>query len=372
MTNVSSVKSVSHTGSIQEWFEGRTNLRAAFLARHGWGDAQISAVGEDCAFRRYMRLQKGKQSAVLMEAVPDGHAIATPGHSLSDFVRIGAALRDFGLHTPRIYEADEENGYLLLEDFGDVSFKAALARGVDQKELYGLATDVLRHLAQGPQRLDLPDYYAGHVHTGRRRIVDWYMPTVRGTKNPDGLVEDYLAVWDSIEVELPPCPQGFLHGDFHVENLMWLPDGAGLDRCGVLDFQGAMQGPLPYDLANLLEDVRIDVPEDQRAAMLARYCAGMSADARAGFTCWYRVLATQFHCRVAGQFIRLAIRDGKTRYLQYLPRVAGYMRAGLEDPVLAPLKAWFDAQGMDFLSVPASNPGSHPALDPDVIRDDAF
>ena len=359
----------SKNPSIQDWFKGRAALRREFLARHGWGDAKISSVGEDCAFRRYVRLRRGEETAILMEAVPDGEAIATQGHALRDFVRIGAYLHGIGLHTPQIYEADEKNGYLLLEDFGEVSFRAALAGGADGHELYGLAVDVLSHLRTSTGAgIDLPDYYVSHVHTGRRRIVDWYMPAVRGTKNPDGLAEEYLSVWDEIESALPPCPRGFLHIDYHVENLMWLPGAQKLNRCGILDFQGAMSGPLPYDLANLLEDARVDVPPEMRGAMRARYCTGMTPQEKENFENWYRVLATQFHCRVAGQFIRLAVRDGKGRYLQYLPRVANYLRAGLEHPVLRPLKSWFLKQKTDFSAVPDINPQEAAGH----IRGDAF
>ena len=361
---------ISSSQSVAEWFENRASLRHDFLAQHGWVDAQISPVGEDCAFRRYVRLRRGGETTILMEAVPDGHVIATPGHSLHDFVRIGAYLRSIGLHTPEIYEADETNGYLLLEDFGDTSFKLALAGGADKKELYGLAVDVLSHLRAhaGASGIELPDYYASHVHTGRRRMVDWYMPALCGAKNPDGLTEEYLAVWDGIEKSLPPCPRGFLHIDYHVENLMWLPHGDKLNRCGILDFQGAMTGPLPYDLANLLEDARVDVPAEIRAAMLARYCAGMHPGEKENFENWNRVLATQFHCRVAGQFIRLAVKDGKTRYLAHLPRVAGYLCEGLEHPVLSPLKSWFLKNKIDFSAAPEINPQAVARH----VRSDAF
>lgn len=308
--------------------------------------------------------------AILMEAVPDGESIATPGHALRDYIRIGAYLRSLGMRAPEIFEADERNGYLLLEDFGDVSFKAALAGGTDRHELYGLAVDVLSHLRMRakPGVIDLPDYYQSHIHTGRRRIVDWYLPALRGARNPDGMVEEFLSVWDEIEKSLPPCPRGFLHIDYHVENLMWLPGGAGLDRCGILDFQGAMTGPLPYDLANLLEDARIDVAPELRPAMLDRYCAGMTPEDKENFKNWYRVLATQFHCRVAGQFTRLAVKDGKTRYLAHLPRVAGYLRDGLEHPLLAPLKSWFSKHKVDFSQVPQIDSAALSRH----IREDAF
>jgi aminoglycoside/choline kinase family phosphotransferase len=352
------------------FFEGRAALRAAFLREQGWDDVMPQPVGEDCAFRRYFRLRRGDDSVILMEAVPDGGAIATPGHKLSDFIRISAYLRELGLATPAIFAADEANGYLLLTDFGDVSFKAAMTQGVTRDDLYALATDVLAHLRRQARAgdIDLPSYEASHVHTGRRRVVDWYMPAVRRARNDDGLAADYLRVWDAIEAGLPPCPRGFLHIDYHFENLMWRAGRDGLKRCGILDFQGAMTGPQPYDLANLLEDARVDVPAALRAAMLDRYCADMAHDDAAAFRAWYRILATQFHCRVIGQFIRLSVRDGKDRYLAHIPRVAAYIRDGLSDPVLAPLRDWFAGQGIDF-SVTAM-PGAETVRP--FIRDDAF
>jgi hypothetical protein len=182
-------------------------------------------------------------------------------------------------------------------------------------------------------------------------LVDWYIPAARGQVNPDGLAESYLEAWDRIEKSLPDVPRGFLHIDYHFENLMWLNGKQGLGRCGVLDFQGAMTGPTPYDLANLLEDARVDVPSDLRRKMLDRYCQTMEPQERETFQKWYRVLATQFHCRVIGQFIRLAVQDDKTRYLPMIPRVAGYIREGLKDPVLAPLAQWFASQNIDFSKV---------------------
>ncbi|MDB5490718.1 MAG: phosphotransferase enzyme family protein [Micavibrio sp.] len=331
----------------KDWFDARVSLRDAFLQKNGLGQAKLALIGSDMASRRYFRLQKDAgQSVLLMESVPDLSPLATPGHRLSDFIRLSAYLRNIGIPTPQVFEADEAEGYLLLEDFGDVSFKAALEQGMAGREaLYETATDILIWLRQNAKADDivLPDYYQSHVHTGRRRLIDWYVPAARGQTNPDGLVEGYLDVWDRIEKSLPPVPEGFLHIDFHFENLMYPK--------GVLDFQGAMKGPVPYDLANLLEDARMDVPTDLRDRMIERYCQSMSVIEKKNFLDWYRVLATQFHCRVMGQFIRLAVAGGKPRYLEMIPRVAGYVREGLKDPVLKPLADWFDAQKIDFAKV---------------------
>ena len=365
----------------QKWFETRAALRHAFLTAEGWGDAALVPVGEDSAMRRYFRLSRAqpgqaeeRQSVILMEALPDGHALATPGHSMNDFIRYSAYLRAIGIAAPEVYAVDREEGYLLIEDFGDVSFKKALEQNPGQSEdLYALATDILSWLRQnGKHGDDLPDYYKSHVHTGRRRVVDWYIPAMRAAKNPDGLVEDYLAVWDRIENSLDPVPRGILHIDYHFENLMLRDGQAGLARCGVLDFQGAMKGPLPYDLANLLEDARVDVPADLRDRMMDRYCSTMAPAERDNFQKWYRVLATQFHCRVIGQFIRLAVRDDKPRYLALIPRIEGYLREGLKDPVLRPLAEWFAAQGIDFSPADSRNRVFRAEAIRPHIRPDAF
>lgn len=357
--------------NIHDWFKSRATMRDEFLVSTGWGDHKPAPVGEDAAYRRYFRLTHATgRTAILMEAVPDGGAYPTPGHNMSDYMRITTYLRSLGLMTPAVYDGDLEEGYLLLQDFGNTSFKAALDQGVDRQTLYAVATDILKYLRLQAHDgdIELPDYYASHVHTGRRRLVDWFVPAQKGEVNSDGLVEEYLSVWNEIEKSIPPVPQGFLHIDYHFENLMWMPDKEGLSRCGILDFQGAMRGPLPYDLANLLEDARVDVPPELRREMLDRYCEGMTATEEAQFRDAYRVLATQFHCRVMGQFIRLAVRDGKPRYLQYLPRVAGYIRDALNDPVLVPLKEWLIKNQID-VTRPVD-------LDPVVIRNfirpDAF
>src|SRR5688500_9094396 len=203
----------------QEWFASRAGLREAFLTSHGWNDVKLDPVGEDSAFRRYFRLRASNGiSVILMEAVPDGSAIATPGHSLLDYVRISAYLRSIVVAALQVYEYNDRDGYLLIEDFVVLSFKQAREQGIaGRDEAYELATDVLAWLRQHAHAgdIDLPDYYRSHVHTGRRRVIDWYVPAAREEANADGLVESYLAVWDGIERSLPPVPKGFLHVDYH-------------------------------------------------------------------------------------------------------------------------------------------------------------
>ena len=150
-----------------------------------------------------------------------------------------------------------------------------------------------------------------------------------------------------------------MHIDYHVENLMWIPAETSLKQCGILDFQAAMIGPQPYDLVNLLEDARMTVPQDIQDNILKQYDDN--------FRAWYRILGTQFHCRVIGLFIKLPI-NGKPKYLEHLPRLQNYLHKALQDPLLKPLKDFFDTLGVDFTRPHAINVDQAKSH----IRDDAF
>lgn len=325
--------------------------RAEFLKQSGWSGVSETGVGEDWSQRKFFRIEKSGRSAILMQAVPDDDPRSTPGHKLRDFVTISGYLKQIGLSAPRVYAQDLQHGFLLVEDFGNQDFASLIGQGAGrERDLYILATRTLTHLYNKTEfiPIDLPDYNSGHIHKGRQRIVDWYMPSVLGRQNPDGLVEEYLNIWKKIEKTLPRVKRRMLHGDFHPANLMWLPERIGIEQAGLIDFQGAMMGPAPYDLVNLLDDARRQVPDDLRKECMELYVAGMTAEEKESILAWYPVLATQFHCRVIGQALRLAIRDGKERLLAIIPVLRRHMIRDLSQPVLLPLKDWFTKQGLDF------------------------
>src|SRR6185312_854044 len=113
--------------------------------------------------------------------------------------------------------------------------------------------------------------------------------------------------------------------DFHSPNLIWLPERQGIARVGLLDFQDAMMGPAAYDVASLLQDARVDVPELMEIALLGRYVKQRrdnddSFDP-AEFAQVYATVAAQRASKILGIFARLNRRDGKPQYLRHIPRV---------------------------------------------------
>jgi aminoglycoside/choline kinase family phosphotransferase len=141
-------------------------------------------------------------------------------------------------------------------------------------------------------------------------------------------------------------PSVFVHRDYHAQNLIWLPERQGIARAGMIDFQDAVAGAHSYDLISLVEDARRDVTPALAEAMTVRYLDVMRAQGRRLDEDAYRgemaVMAAQRNAKIAGIFARLYKRDGKPRYLSYLPRVWGYLNRDLEHPALARLKAWYE------------------------------
>ena len=270
-----------------------------------------------------------------------------PQENAKIFHHIALCLLDLDLSPPRPLAMDEEAGFLLLEDFGDRTFTRALQEGADEAELYRLATDTLIALHQrwGAETAGLPLYDAERLLAEAALLVDWYLPAVSGRETPAAQRESYLAAWREVLPVMLSVPQKLVLRDYHVDNLMVLEGRAGIARCGLLDFQDAVIGPISYDLVSLLEDARRDVSPPVVSEMLARYHEAMrpAIDPDA-FAASYAALGAQRNAKIIGIFTRLSRRDGKHGYLRHIPRVWRLLEGDLQHPALAPVKDWFERE----------------------------
>ena len=315
----------------------RQQAMTEFLDRAGWvGLASVPLAG-DASFRRYYRLRRGRESAIVMDAPPLHEDVGA-------YIAVAAALRKLGLSAPEVMAADPAQGFLLIEDFGDDTYTRLLRAGADETVLYALAVDTLaavqtRAAVQGT--LDLPPYDDARLLDEAVLLVDWYMPAVLGEPPSAALRDEYLDLWRAV---LPAACQAFpptlVLRDFHIDNLMLLPQRPGLRACGLLDFQDAVVGPPAYDLVSLLEDARRDVPEALRIAMTERYLSAFPAFDHADFRRAAAVFALQRNCKILGIFTRLWQRDDKPAYLCHIPRLWRLIENDLADPALSALAGW--------------------------------
>jgi len=342
-----------------------------FLARSGWGAAAVAPLPGDASTRRYARLALNGKTAMLMDQPQNAEAPVAPadadaearralgynavarlaGADCARFAAASAWLRGHGLAAPEVYAADCANGFLILEDLGDALFAEVLADGGNPRELYEAAVKVLvkMHAGDAPARLstDKPlfDYDRIAQLAETDLLTEWFMPLALGRKATDEEVTEYRRLWRAA-LQGPAGRRVFVHRDYHAENLLWLPERQGVARVGLIDFQDAVAGSPAYDLISLTEDARRDVSPAVAEAATRQYMAAMMAQGtpldEAGFRHEMAVMAAQRNTKIVGIFARLYSRDGKARYLAFLPRVWGYLERDLAHPALADLRAWYD------------------------------
>lgn len=310
-----------------------------FLHGAGWGQAQRNKLPGDASFRRYERLAHDSRRAMLMDAPP-------PREDVRPFLRIARHLTSLGFSAPRIHAADETAGLLILEDLGDDTYTRLLARGADERALYALAIDVLIALHRLPSSqaipADLPLYDDKRLLDEAKLLVEWFMPAISGSATPAPVADDYAGLWQAVLPLARSGPATLVLRDYHVDNLMGLPDRHGVAACGLLDFQDAVAGPAAYDVVSLLGDARRDLAPGLPEAMMARYQAGFPLLDKNAFAASAAILSAQRNAKIIGIFTRLSRRDGKHHYLAHIPRVWRLLENDLSHPALRDLRQWFD------------------------------
>lgn len=313
-----------------------------FLDEAGWPNADIVPVAGDASFRRYFRVIQGQESAILMDAPP-------PHEDPRPFIAIARYLAAHDFHAPGVIAQDLDHGLVLIEDFGDVRMREHL-EAYPERELaiYSDCIDLLRRLHR-TECAALRAYDWAEYRREALLLTEWYCPA-------NGLAVDtagYERAWEQALAPVLAAQHDAVTvlRDYHAENIMLLAGG----KLGLLDFQDALAGHRAYDLVSLLQDARRDVSPEIEAAMLSRFLTDWPADAADAFRADYAVLGAQRSAKIIGIFTRLWRRDGKDRYLDFLPRMWVYLERDLQHPALATVAEWF-ADNIP-LSVRRASPG---------------
>jgi len=177
-------------------------------------------------------------------------------------------------------------------------------------------------------------------------LTEWFLPLALGRKAADEETAEHRRLWRGVLSGIGKARRVFVHRDYHAQNLLWLPQRHGVTRVGLIDFQDAVAGSQAYDLISLIEDARRDVSPAMAEAATTHYLAALKRQGTPVDETEFRhamaVMAAQRNAKIVGIFARLYKRDGRARYLAFLPRVWTYLERDLTHPALADLRAWYD------------------------------
>ncbi len=348
----------------------RDGLKSEFLERAGWASAERDPVPGDASTRSYERLTRGSEKAVLMNAPraaelptePEGadealrrqlgyNAMARlAGPNSEAFVAIANELSVRGFSAPKIYGADLENGFVLLEDLGADLYARVIEEDPGQeRRLYEAAIDTLAAIYRStfPNKFQYRDtqwtvrsYDALVMLTEVDLCLDWYAKDL-GHKIQGPAREDWYQIWREAFKAFDAHAPGLALRDYHAENLFWLPDRQATSRVGLIDFQDALFAHPSYDLVSFLEDARRDVTLELHDLLIARFCEKSGLKDDADFRAAYAVMGAQRNSKVIGFPVRADLKFGKPQYRTLIPRVQAHLNRDLAHPVLKDLRDWY-------------------------------
>ena len=265
-----------------------------FIAESGYSEALRARMQGDASTRSYERLALGDKHVILMNSPrrPDGppvrdgkpySAIAHLAESVVPFVAMANGLAAPASRRPTIYHADLEQGLLIIEDLGDERVVAG-DPPAPIAERYETAVDALLalHAQQLPDVLPvaphveyrIPLYDMDAFLIEAELLLDWYLPRLAGpgartsARDVPGALARGAAAGDRCAADLGAARLPFAQSALAAERAATSPASA----CSIS--RTPLMGPAAYDLASLLQDARVDVPEQIELALLGRYVRG--------------------------------------------------------------------------------------------------
>lgn len=295
----------------------RESLKVEFLNMAGIKDYKSFSLPMDASLRSYDRIDSGNKNFILMNCPPEYT-------SIDPFIKIAKLLADHNLKTPEIFYKDSDNGFILMEDFGDVRIKDILTNNDDKDyEIYKSVIDLLISI-QKVQADDLESHDIDLLLGGIETYIDWYFKLIGRDISPEERFE-LLEIWREKLLHLPDLGKVIVLRDFHAENLMHIESGF----IGILDFQDARLGHPAYDLVSLLQDARYEVSDSLEEKLIDYYFSNMPDIDQKTFLKSYNILGEQRNSRILGVFARKSIRDKRDQYLELIPRVKRYLEKNL-------------------------------------------
>jgi N-acetylmuramate 1-kinase len=305
------------------------------LRATGHAPSAVVPMPGGASTRRYLRVETPARNAVAM-FVPD----AAPEEITSGaaparwpFLEVHALLAERGVRVPELLGESCDEGLLLLEDLGDETLAAFLARAPDRKaEIYRAA---VTDLASAQRSLGaLPE---GSVVAGRafdEKLLRWELDHFRewglDARGRELGGEDrarFDAIADRLAARIAGWPRGFVHRDYQSRNLM-VRKGSELVW---IDFQDALLGPRIYDLVALLNDSYQTFDRAFVEARLDEYAAaaGLDREGRERIGREFDVVTVQRKLKDAGRFIFIDRVKKNPSFLPYFEPSLEKVRASL-------------------------------------------
>ena len=238
-------------------------------------------------------------------------------YSFSDylsFINVHKYLSNINISIPKIFETNDNEKLILMEDFGNDRYDKII-NNYDFKQLLVNAIDSLIAIQNFDKPLKTDGFKQYNYSTFKEEIiefVDFYLPILKTSSDK---IEEFLQIWKSEFEKFNFNWNSFVHKDFELSNLMYLPHKENHLKCGILDFQNAFIGFSGWDLFSLLENPRIDFDEKYNQELIEYfYHNSNQIISYKEFLMQYFFLNTARQTRIIGRWVNLDKKNYNSYY----------------------------------------------------------
>lgn len=294
---------------------------------------KLKKISGDASFREFYRLKKNNSSSIIVNAKKDKYK------NLIVYTVVNNILNSHNIIAPKLLSNHVKNNIIEISDLGEKSFHDNVVRKKNKLSDYKLLINLLIKIQKiktkpqyklGKNKVKILKYSLSNLHKESDLFFDWYLKYTMKKKNVTKIKKILKAELNNIYKKLKFRNDTFVHRDFHVSNVMHYKK-----KLGVIDSQDALIGNPLYDVASLIDDVRIKLPPLLQDKLFNYYykSSKLKKENIQNLKNDFDILSVQRNLKILGIFVRLHKRDGKSNYLKYLPYTWSLINRRLKNSV---------------------------------------
>jgi len=275
---------------------------------------RVEKIKREASKRLFFRLSNDFHSVICMDSSKEKK-------EYKDFLNVHSYLSKINISLPIIYEKNDNHNILILEDFGNLRFDKILS-DYSLKDLLDSAVKtlvVLNTETNFDPSLGLSIYNFDTFKSEISEFFQYYYPYLHKKNISINLMEEFFECWEKYFNSINFNFNNFIHKDFNINNLIYLPSRNDHLKCGVIDFQSAFWGENCWDLFSLLEDSRIYF-DDQFNEYFINYFYENSNQKNTidEFKEKYYMLNCSRQTRLLGRWVKLSQEFNQHWYLNFI------------------------------------------------------
>ena len=292
----------------------------------------IKSIKGDASFRKFYRKKNKHKTSIIV------YADKQKEKNLLIYDAINKLLLENKILAPRLYNHNYKNNYIEIEDLGKKTlFDLLKKKKINQLKYFKKIVKILINIQKINKKkiknfknnnYKIPTYKKNLLFKETSLFFNWYVPKVITKKKVFYINKILKKKVNLLLSKIKLSNNTFVHRDFHVSNLMI----NNRNNFGVIDSQDALYGNKAYDLASLIDDVRLKTSIDLKNSIYNYYLnLNRNKFDKKAFKNDFEILSVLRNLKIIGIFTRLAIRDKKKKYLKLIPHAWNLIEFRLEN-----------------------------------------